>query len=836
MDFKERIINSTVEMLQKTRCGFMTSQHLSSVVDEIISNEFERFATDELSLVAVGGYGRRELAPFSDIDLMILCKNKSQSVSNTVEKILYSLWDMGIGISHSVRTVQETIQDATDDIQTRTSLLDSRFICGSVELWNEYKRDAFEKIVRRKRGDFVASLLSEVSRRYKNYSLSLYQLEPNIKEGRGGLRDMHTIQWLMRISFGFEKLEDLKRFFSSVDYRQFKRACEFILRTRICLHIESKVKNELLSFQYQEKVAKMMGFKNTQRFLSSEIFLRIYYRHTRTIMDILNRISRLCVKRVMNVFNYFFKKPITNNYILFSNEIVIKDSSLLDNPDVIMEAFLAYAISKRSFSINLESEIKRAARKIKKSKQVSLVMSKTFMKILDSSRVYETLYEMHRLAILEIVIPEFRRLRYLVVHEPYHRYTVDEHTLRTIKHLEGIKSGINMKHKILYDITKELDIKPIYIALLLHDIGKGIYGSRLRHEGEGYKIIKGIIEIFELDRQSKCLIEFLVMHHLVLSRDALKRDIDDPNTILWLTDIVQDEIRLKSLMLITFADMSAVRTDFFGEWKAQILYELYSKTLAYIRGIDEISVYPESEQIQGFLSLMPERYRLSTALEDVKMDFMLLNTAIKKGVSVEIRHHTTDVVEVVISTKDSKGLFLKIVDVISRFGLNIVKARLYPLKNSMIIDKIYVSNYHYVSWEGFEETFISELCEKILSDSDSLQLKTDFIDLSKLAYASSFKQRHFINFEPFVELDNDISENYTMIELFAGDRIGLLYDISKIFVAYGIDIVSAIINTEGDIAHDVFYVQHNRGKVSNIISLRILISIYYVVGLGLKGR
>lgn len=828
MDFKETILNSTIKMLQTTRCGFMTSQHLSAIVDEIITNEFKSFYTDDISLIAVGGYGRRELAPFSDVDLMILCRNKDQTVSDIIEKILYSLWDMEIGISHSVRTVSETIQDASKDIQIRTALLDSRFICGSTSLWNEFKRDAYEKIVKRKKDVFISNLLSEVSRRYKTYSLSLYQLEPNIKEGRGGLRDMHTIQWLLKISFGLDRIEDLKKFLSPVEYRQFKRACEFILRTRICLHIESKRKNELLSFEYHDKVAQIMGFKNTQRFLSSEIFLRIYYRHTRTVMENLHKVSRLCVKRVFNIFGSFTKRSITTNYLLFNNEIVIRDSSLLSIPSILIEAFLSYAISNRNFSSNLENDIKRVSRRLKRTTNIAFEMSNTFMKILDTSRVYETLYEMHRLSILEMVIPEFRSLRYLVVHEPYHRYTVDEHTLRTIKHLEGIKSGKNIKYKLLFDITREIDIKAIYIALLLHDVGKGVYGSRLRHEGEGYKIIKGTLELLGLDRQTIGLIEFLVMNHLVLSRDALKRDIEDPNTVLWLTDIVQDELRLKALLLITFADMAAVRPNFFSEWKAQMLFDLYSEALSQIRGVGNITTHPESKQIQAFLSQMPERYRVTTSSEEIQEDYTLFKSASEKGVSVEVRNSNTDIVEVVISTNDSKGLFLKILDVISSFGLNIVKARLYPLKNSMIIDKIYISNWHYVAWNGFEDAFINDLCKKVLTDSDLMYVKNDFID--KPARDKSLKERYFINFEPFVELDNDISQNNTMMELFAEDRVGLLYDISKIFVAYDIDIISAIINTEGKIAHDIFYIQYKGGKILNIDALRLLKSIYYAVG------
>ncbi|MCX8028347.1 MAG: [protein-PII] uridylyltransferase [Thermodesulfovibrionales bacterium] len=825
MEYKDTIVDSTIKMLQTTRCGFLTSQHVTSVVDEIITQEFINHAHDDIALLAIGGYGRRELAPFSDVDLMFLCNKKDQSVSETIEKILYSLWDIGMGISHSVRTIQETIQDASADLQTRTALLDSRLICGSSKIWNEYRREVYPKIVRSKKEVFISSLLSEVSRRYKTYSLSLYQLEPNIKEGRGGLRDMHTIQWLLKVSSNLERFEDIKGFLPSLDFKQFKRACEFILRSRICLHIVSDRKNELLSFDYQDKVATMMGFKKTQRFSASEIFLRVYYRHTRMVMETLNRISRLCAKKMFRFFPTFLKKQITQNYFLFNNEIVMKDTTLLSRPDVLIEAFLSYAISRRDFSINLENEIKRVVRRLKRTRQVAVIMSNIFLKILQTTRVYETLYEMHRLAVLEIVIPEFKGLRYLVVHEPYHRYTVDEHTLRCIKHLENIKNGINTRYKVLQDITKELDIRPIYIALLLHDVGKGVFGSRLRHEGEGYKIIKGTLEMFALTRQEKCLIEFLVMNHLVLSRDALKRDIEDPNTVFWLTDIVQDELRLKALLLTTFADMSAVKPDFFSEWKAQILFDLYSMALSKIRGVDRVSIKSDSDEIRRFLSLMPERYEISTSLDDINKDFSLFKIANIKGIAIDIRNTNTDIVEVVVSTYDSKGLFLKIVEVISSFGLNIVKARLYPVKNSMIIDKIYISNWQYVAWDGFEQNFVEDLTKSIVSE---MRIGKPDAGLRKTnEYAV---KRHLMNFEPFVELDNEISDNNTMIELFASDRVGLLFDISKILVAFDVDIISAIINTDGDIAHDVFYVQHRGEKILNSNAIRLMKSIYDVVG------
>lgn len=822
------LLNESISMLQRSKCGFITSFHLTDKVDEILIKDFTEISkNNDLALLAIGGYGRRELAPFSDIDIMILTDKRNSNSSETAEKVLYSYWDKGINISQSFRTIEETVEDSLKDLQTRTSHLDVRFLAGNKKLFDSFLIHSYPKILKKNKKDFISQLFSEVNKRYKTYSLSLYQLEPNIKEGRGGLRDMHTLLWLIKVAEGLKSIDDLGSIISKNEVRHFKRACEFILRSRICLHIVSKRKNEILSFEYQEAVSNLMGFKKTNLFLSTEIFMRIYYRHSRTIMDTLKKIMKIYGRSIFSLFPALIVKKVTDNFAISKGEIIIYNPILLSSTEIILEAFWVYAITNSEFSNKLQEEMKKRKLIIKKNRPLSTKSALIFIKILSTQRVYETLYEMHRLSILDRLFPDFGRLRHLVVYEPYHRYTVDEHTLRTIKHLESLKTNKIQRFPILNELSKEISPHVLYLALLFHDIGKGIYGSTMKHEGEGYKRLKRIIESFEISNDDKRTIEFLVKNHILLSNIALKRDIDDIETIISVADAVENENNLKALLLITFADMSAVNPDYFTEWRCQLLINLYSRTLSHLKGMT--SATDLCQENKEFIALLPERYAIANTSDEIKKDYNLFHIAISEDPAVEIRKKRDNTTEIVIVAFDARCLFLKILDVIGYIGLNIVQARLYPTKKEMVLDKIVVSNWDDLEYKGFADQFIKKMKDNIKAETTILDGITEENYMEKINSSGLTLSPHLINFETFVEIDNESSSAFTIIEFFAPDRIGLLFNTAKIFSLFDIDIYSAVINTEDNIAHDVFYVQHKGQKVDSILTIKLIKAIHYVL-------
>ncbi len=828
MNLNNLLIKEALSKIQTSKCGFITSHHLACMIDEILISDFNSIAGDrDLALVAIGGYGRKELAPFSDIDIMLLAKRRDNASSEGAERVLYSFWDRGINISHSFRTISETLEDAMKDLQTRTSLIDCRFLAGSGQLWRDFLSEAHQRIINKKKRDFVKALLREVSRRYKNYSLSLYQLEPNIKEGRGGLRDYHTLLWLCRVTQGIKGLSELKTLMDTKEFRYFNRACEFILRARIGLHILSKAKNEVISFEYQDALSKLMGFKKTSRFLSSEIFMRVYYRHTRTIMEALRKVINLSSQRLFDRFTPMFVKRVTDNFSLSKNEIILNKNSELKEQTILLEAFYVYALTGKEFSSSLQNSIRKRQNLLGKRRKISAESISYFIKILISQRVYETLYEMHRLNILDRLLPDFGRLRHLVIHEPYHRYTVDEHTLRAIKHLEALISNKEQRYPMLGTISRDISPIVLYIALLLHDIGKGIYGSSLKHEGEGYKRIKALLEEFNLPIDSRRMIEFLVKNHLLLSRFAFTRDTETLETILHIVDIVGNERNLKALLLITYADMAAVNPEFFSNWKAKMLFDLYMRTLEHMRGItNQVAL---SANTGWFVSNMPEHYLLSTPPEDIEQDSVLFSRAVSGEPAVEIREKGLGTVELVVAAYDAKCLFLKIVEQIGAVGINILKARLYPAKNEMVLDKIILSNVESVKGEGLTESLIKNIQQSLSSDIKILgELNRDNYK-ENFTTTAAMLPSHLVNLEPFVEIDNETSTANSIIELFAADRIGLLYDIAKILSLFEVDITYAVINTEDKIAQDVFYIQQKGRQLEGKEALKLLRALHFIV-------
>jgi [protein-PII] uridylyltransferase len=813
----EILCNMTEELIHSGLNGRTAGRKLTELVDNILVSAFEAVVAERgethgnrlgLALVAVGGYGRREFSPYSDIDIMVLAKTRGRAMADTAQAVLYRFWDKGLNISHCFRTQQECVEDAMADIQTRTSLIESRFLAGDRALFEEYMRDVYPRILFKKKREFVGDMLREIDKRHKTYGNSVYLLEPNVKEGWGGLRDIHSLSWLARVVLHISGQEELEQLLPGPDYRRFIRAYDFLLTVRLCLHTSAKRKNDILSFEFQDRVAELAGFRDTKRFLAEEIMMRLYYRNARFLMDTLARVMRICGRHYFSLPSALFIKRISADFYISKNELIVKDRGIFRNSDKIFEAFLFYAGTGRRFSEQVRERIKARYLFINKKTRSSRKAVSCFLEILRSSRVYETLREMQDTGILDRFIPEFGRLRHLVIFEPYHRYTVDEHTLIAIRNLEALRQTKHKKLLYLSEIMKKVKPEVMYLSVLLHDIGKGV--SR-RHEEAGYKMLKGILERFGIGSEDRSRIEFLVKNHISLAKFALARDTDAPETVVQLAEMVENEENLTALYLMTYADMTAVNPHFWTEWKAYLLHDIYTRTRDHMRGTTCHCFDPADKQLKAFAEGMTERYLISHTDEAIREDYLLICNAVENKVSVAIKERPDATAEISVATSNKSGLFSMIVEALTRNGLNICRARLYTGESGIVIDKFLISNWKELWWLGVEEQVEEDIRNNILMPSDMNSHQR----CGSIPFASK-------RFETFAEIDNETSESHTIFELFLTDRLGLLYDISLWLYKYKVDITSAIINTEDGVAHDVFYLQYKGGKLNAEVIPHIL--------------
>ena len=842
-------------LLQKGSSGIQLAALITERTDALLRDIFASTNVHSgLCLIAIGGYGRGELAPHSDIDIMLFARDKTASGQAT--QFLYKLWDTRLAVGHSFRTPADCINEARKDSKTRTSLLEHRLISGDTDLYRYFMDHVYPEIAFRESRRFISEKLQEVELRHRKISDTVFMLEPHIKEGRGGLRDVHTLVWLASIKLRIRQFDELIKVIAPEDFVRLKKAFDFLLKVRFCLHLFSGRRNDLLSFEFHERIAEMLMFKASKRFLSSERFMRYLYLKTSIIDDIASRfldmfgIPRKAFGEEGNgriAFFFSSKKKITDNFSLSKNRIIASDDALLRAPEKIFEAFYSMSRTGKRFSPKLGDAIKKNLFRINRRTRKSQRAVEFFMAIIRGDRAYETLRQMHRNGVLGRFIPEFGALSFLVVYEPYHRYTVDEHTMRAIKHLEGLRNTRygNLEH--LSTVYKRVRQKEtLILSLLFHDIGKrGIvksyrYGAGAEHHEEvGYTELKNIIERFNLSVELRGKIEFLVKNHLLMSSMAFTMETEDPEIIAQFADDVGDRETLDALYLLTFADMASVSPDFWTDWKAYLLRDLYETTAQHLDGLMDGSgegpekilgadylTQSEKAGIKEFLSLMPKRYIISTTPERIYEDYRLSLEVIEKGFALRVQEGLSGAAEITIGAWDRPGLFSRAVGVLSSLKMDIYRARVYTGKGGLVLDKIQVSNWQPLAWEGFYCVLQERLQDAVCGTKTHAEYEEVIRKIRDAQGYAPAATEVFGRFGPFIEIDNETSSESSVLEFFARDRLGLLFDVTSLIHEKDIDIISARINTESGIAHDIFSVQRHGKKVEGITIHELLLSLW----------
>src|SRR5881398_1757837 len=552
-----------------------------------------------LALVALGGYGRGELNPFSDIDVMLLHHQEKKGISphleEMVQQVLYLLWDSGFKVGHSTRSIKEAVAQANQDMRTKTAMLESRFLAGDADLAREFRRQFRSKCVDGSEREYVELRIQDQVARYKKFGDSVYLQEPNLKSGCGGLRDYQNLLWMTYFREGSLSTNQLvgKDWLSESDQRRIERAYDFLLRLRTDLHYATGRATDILHMNLQEQVAMRLGYSPRRGQLRSEALMRDYYHHTRNILRVTERITQQFVSghvtgKTRALFSFLpltrgHKTPISESFFVRNKQLHPAQRDVFRNdPEQMMRAFQLAQERDLDVSPELEDLLSRSLRHVTRTYQYARGPRVIFTSILSQKgKVGRILRMMHRVDFLGRYIPEFGQLTCLVQHEFLHRYTADEHTLVCIDKLDALTQTNDPKLTPYRKIFEKLeDPFVLYLALLLHDTGKAV-GARPHSEASAL-FAQRVAARLQLSSQQRKSLILLVDHHLTLSRMAQQRNLDDPATVVEFADIVRNQKNLNALMLLTLADGQGTSAEAWSDWKESIVWQLFHETSRYL--------------------------------------------------------------------------------------------------------------------------------------------------------------------------------------------------------------------------------------------------------------
>jgi [protein-PII] uridylyltransferase len=835
-------------------------------------------APSAVALVALGGYGRGELSPWSDIDVMFLypAKTKSAAVepfqTHLNQEILYPLWDCGLKVGHSTRTTEDVFVQARRDIQTKTSLLEARYLAGSASLYDAFAR-AYRNFYT---GDdpkgYIAARLGDQAHRRAKFSDTVFNQEPDVKNGVGGLRDYQNALWMARVKLGIDTMDDLgtQGHLKADEVRDFNRAYDFLLRVRNELHFLSSRPTDLLNLDAQPRVALSLGYTKPEPLARVERFMQDYYRSAQTVFRISKLLeSRLAltIRRDAKGLRIPFRDVLRaarlrrskriDGFVVRGRELAAATPTVFnDDPVRLIRVFRHCQQLDCSLDFHLTQLIRECLPLIPGIAH-SADAAVSFRAILgEAGAVYSALDRMHELGVLGRFIPEFDALTCLVQHEFYHRYTADIHTLNAIRELDRIfteaEPGTLKYREVLHEIA---DPGLLYLTLLLHDIGKaeGIGG----HSESGMRLAGPILVRMGISPQGQALILSVIKNHLAMARFWQKRDIDDPLTSANFAELVGDAERLRFLYVHTYCDARGTAADLWNSYKDTLHTSLYRATLERLepgsavpadldakrkmtqqeliaRRIPGIS----DDEISAHFSLLPDRYFIHTDGSEITLHIQMVNRLLKSITAADSVGTLRPVIDwkddlnrsltvVNVVTWDRGGLFYKLAGAFSVAGLNILGAKVISRTDHIAIDTFYVvePGRGVVQNAAAQETFARNIESALVSNRD---LYPEILAQAKRIAATRYLspaggETLHSSFPPTVEVYHEISMQRTIVEVQARDQIGLLYRLAKSIFDHGFDITFARVGTERGVAIDTFYIESaNHEPVEDTERLRAL--------------
>ena len=800
--------------------------------------EAARLDPTPLVVTALGGYGRGELHPLSDIDLMVVYEGElTPYVQRMMQELLYSLWDLGLQVGHSLRSLDDCVAMARTDFPSRTSMQEARFLAGDRRLFGRFRKVLRENVYRRDFAQFLETTLTERDQRYRRYGASPYIGEPNVKESAGGLRDVHTAMWLGAAKFGARTLRELsdKGLITPREQASTDAALTFLWRVRNELHFFSGHKNDVLSRDVQPRIAKNLGYENDETSLGVERFMRDYYLHARAIHRVSRRLIARCqetLSRRGSAGRRQRQQALADGLVYFDGQLHLVDrdaSPLRAEPARLMKVFWHLHRLGCELSLDLERAVEDSLYLADGAFQRAAAVRDLFLDVCRGwGRVAQTFREMHEIGLLGRYLPEFGALTCLVQYDVYHKFSVDQHSLLAVEHLEALAPGQSAESEGVAQVLSEVE-KPelLMLGMLLHDVGKARGHG---HVAKGIPLVRELVARIELPPDDGALVEFLVAHHLTMSHVAQRRDIDDPKTIADFATTMGDPQRLKMLYLLTWADMRAVGPGVLTPWQATILHELYRRSLTRLTGgRSERPSRPQlaerlrlavgeevsAQAVKAHLAMMSERYLATTGVQRMAEHLSMLQQLNNTSVVTELFHHPDlGSADLVVVTRDLPGHFSLIAGTLASQGVNIISAQIHTRGDGVAIDTFQVNdpNGDAVTSRASWGRTLDALRRVLTGDAQVATLLEKRRAAGRAAAIAEGPVK--------ITLDNQLSDDYTVLEVKCPDRLGLLYLVTKTLAALGLDIATARIATEIDQAVDTFYVHDGQGrKVQDHVAL-----------------
>ena len=818
----------------KASLGIELCRERSALNDEIIVRALSEFGFKDvkgISIIALGGYGRDELCPYSDIDLLILYSVKSKKwAKELTEHLLYFLWDLNLEIGHSVRTVDECIELSKDhDTTILTSLLDSRHIYGDEKLTKKLENKLYNELLPEYSNIFIDKKIAESKNRVRRYGGSVYLLEPNIKEGEGGLRDVHTALWVAQARYKIKNFRDLLNIgvINSKEHRVIEKCYNFLLAVRSQLHYLAKRREDRLSFDYQEKVARFFGYRDAE-LRAVEKFMRVYYLRARLTNQQSERIIESCIaktrassesRRTTYLENGFTIQggflSVTSRNVFKENPVnLIRAFEYANKHSVKMSKHLTWLIWENS--IHIDDKVRRNSE-----------FNGIFLRILKTAKnVSEILYQMNELRLLAHYIPEFGKIVCMVQHDAYHVYTVDVHSIFMVREIEKLTNySYEEEFPLLTKIAESVEKRHVlYLACLIHDAGKG---SGKDHSEKGSRMAPVIAARMGLNKQESMQLEFLVKYHLIMPHFSQRRDLHDVSLIERFSEMVKSLETLILLYLLTFADMRSVGPDVWSNWKGMLLRELYLRTAKYLelgeytkesvekrkeRVIDKVLKINKKQvslkRTRNILDSMPDSYFSAHAPKAIANHIKIINKSDSDMTTDLVHHPHEEYDEFIFWGNDDKKLIYKICGVLTAGNVNILGARIVTTNDGRVLDVFYVNKL------GKSTSDEKEVWEKINTNLIRVHKGKDDVEqlVNKRKSGTAFYEKVIPKYPPRIEIDNNSSDTSTVIDIYTHDRPGLLYDVAKTLDKLRLNINYAKISTKVDQVVDVLYVSTRAGK------------------------
>ncbi|MCR9236633.1 MAG: [protein-PII] uridylyltransferase [Alphaproteobacteria bacterium] len=805
---------------------------------------------EKLSVVAVGGYGRGTLAPGSDIDLLFVLPYKQTPWGESVvEYLLYLLWDMGFKVGHATRNIDECVRLSKTDITIRTSILEARHVCGDRELFDELEQRFEKDVVRGTAREFIAAKLEERDDRHKRSGASRYRVEPNIKEGKGGLRDLHTLFWIAKYFYGVSKTDELIKLgvFTRKEHNRFLKCEDFLWAVRCHLHFLTGRPEERLSFDVQAELARRLGYQEHGGLVAVERFMKHYFLIAKDVGDLTRifcaQLEEADAKDTPDLNRLFLnltgrrRRKIrgTTDFVLETKRIAAADDTIFERDPVnLIRLFWLADKHNLAFHPDTIQLVRRSLKFITKQVREDTDANRLFLDILTSKNQPETvLRRMNEAGVLGRFIPDFGRVVAMMQFNMYHHFTVDEHLLRSIGILAEIERGdLEAEHPLANEIFPEIKDRVIlYVALFLHDIAKG---RKEDHSIAGAKVARKLCPRFGLTPAQTELVAWLIEEHLTMSSIAQSRDLADRKTIQDFHALVQTTERMKMLLILTVCDIKAVGPGVWNGWKGQLLRTLYYETEPLLTGgftqvaqservnrakqqLSHVLMEEKREgekawsqrQVKTYQKLHYSAYWMRVDPDAMARHARFINNAESEKQTFATTVHTKsfeEITEITVYAPDHPRLLAYVTGACAVAGANIVDAQIFTTTNGKALDSIFINReFNDDADELRRGARIGDLIQDVLNGS--LHLPGVLATKSK----KTRRQKAF-SLDPEVSIDNTISNLFSVIEVSGLDRLGLLYDLTTALADLNLDIASAHIATFGERALDGFYVTDLMGE------------------------